>query len=462
MSERPLVAVTLALLAGVFLGEAFSYFPLTITLLTLSLFFLEGYFYRSPKLPFSFFLVGVSAFLFIYLTSRPVSNDDLRWFLDKGPIRIIAEVSEPPRISPRHISFRMEAIEILSNHETQPVKGVFQLNIWRKDVPYRYGDRLDIRIRLRRPRQFQNIGVFQYADYRERIGWRGVANLSDLSRVKKVGEGGNPILKQIFMWRDEIRNRILSSVKMPQAALLMAVVIGEPAYLTDEVRETFTGSGVAHLLAVSGAHLAFVSLFIFGFTRWVILRFPEAILLRISVWKLPSQWAALVTGCAALFYTGLAGAKIGILRALTMILVYLISIWIGRRKDALISLSVAALLMILSQPRAVFELSFQLSFLAVLSIIMFIEWWLETGHTECMIKEPPSIQKQIANRVRPFFLSTIAATLGTAPITLYYFHQFSWSGLIANPILLPLAGWVMVPFGLFSAVLSLFLEEGFA
>ncbi len=464
MVKRPLVTITIALLGGLFFGEVFSYFPVTLSILIFSFLLWETLFKKGRLLSFPLFLIGLLGFILYQATSTSYSREDLRWYLDQGPVRLIAEIDGPLQHRPKAVVLRMKGIAVISEEGFNPVKGKFQLTIYQKEVPFRYGDQLEMTVRLRKPTQFKNPGAFQYADYRERGGWRGSATLPNTEQVRKVGEGGLGVLKLLYGWREEIRIRILKSLKGPPAALLMALVIGETGYLTDSVREAFSESGTAHILAVSGSHLAFVSLLVFGLTRWLILRMPEPILLRISLWKIPSQWAALLTGVAVSIYAFLAGGRIGTLRALMMILLYLFSIWIGRSGDTKSSLSLAALLILIFQPQALFELSFQLSFMAVLSILLMMTWWKD-AFPPALNEEGENIVPGIENRLikagRIIFLSTLGATLGTAPLTLYYFHQFSWVGFLANLIIVPFAGWIMVPFGLISALFSLFIEKGF-
>ena len=467
MGKRPLMSFTLALLGGLFFSEAFFYFPLTLSLSISILLLVELVFFRARLLSFSLFLAGVTGFLAHQLIAVPFSTQDLRHYINQGSIRIIAQVSGPLRHDARHVRLQMKARAIYIGENKRPLQGNFHLNIWEKEIPFEYGDRLEMEIKLGYPKQFQNRGAFQYADYRERTGWSGVANLSNLDRIYKVGEGGNLGLKRIFRWRDEIRRRILKAFKRPTGALLMALVIGETGYLPDKVREDFSASGTAHLLAVSGAHLAFVSLFVFGLVRLLLLRLPETILLRLTIWKIPSQWAALVTAGAAIFYTLLAGAKIGTLRALTMILVYLLSIWMGRSRDAKTALALAALLIIVFEPRSVFEISFQLSFMSVLFILLMMEWQRGRNEADDLTgfndspEENPSFYRRVFSGISLMMYSTIGATIGTLPLTLYYFHQFSWVGLFSNLMVLPLVGWFIVPIGLLSAIAALFFSEGF-
>ncbi len=457
MGRRPLVSVTVALLIGFFSAEFFSYFPLILCLLLSLLLVLEIFLGPDRLLPLPLFAIGVIGFAVYQVLSTPFSPGDLRKHADQGPIRLVAQVAGAPEHFPGKVVFWMKGVTADSPLGMQPVQGAFRLSIYTQEVPFEYGDRLEMEIRLRTPQQFRNPGAFQYADYREREGWSGVAGLTDLTRVKKVGEAGNRFFKQLFRWREELRRQIQGHLGGAPAALLMALIIGESGYLTDEIREVFSASGTTHILSISGSHLALVSFMIYGASRWLFLRLPPSFLLRISLWKIPSQWAALMTAGPVTFYAFLAGGEVATLRSLAMILVYLLSIWMGRRGEIKISLAFAALLIVIVHPQSVFDLSFQLSFLSVLSVALVIEWW-QAAFPPPVEAVPSRFQKYIARPGRLMLLTTLGGTLGSAPLTLYYFHQFSWVGFIANLILIPLAGWVIIPFGLVSAVASLFLE----
>ena len=461
MGRRPLVSVTVALLAGLFSGEIFSYFPLSFFFFLFILLIIESFFWRGRRLSLPLLGVGAAGFAIYQLLTTPFASGDLRKYVDQGPLRLIAQVDGAPGHFPGETVLWMKGVALDSPSGLRPIDGRFRLNLYSPDVPFEYGDRLEMEVRLRTPQQFRNPGAFQYADYREREGWSGVAGVTDLTRVKKVGEGGLPFVKALYRWREKIRGAILTHLDGIPAALLMALIIGETGYLTDEIREVFAASGTTHILSISGSHLALVAFLIFGASRWLILHLPSPVLLRISLWKVPSQWAALVTAGPVIFYAFLAGGEVATLRSLTMILVYLFSIWINRSGDVKISLAFAALLIVLFHPPSIFDVSFQLSFLSVLSIALMIEWW-EAAFPALPSEIPLSrFEKYVAGPGKVMLLSTLGATLGSAPLTLYYFHQFSWVGFIANFIIVPLAGWVIIPFGLVSSVASLFLEEGF-
>lgn len=470
MGNKPLVSVTLVFLSGLLASEVFSFFPLTLTVFVFILLLVEAVFFRSGFFPVSLLVVWTVGFVLHQNTLKPPDTHDLGRYVDQGPVRVIARISEPVQYTKKYASLKMKAVSIgAANASGQmpfhAADGVFRLYISSTSnevIPFEYGDELALVLRLRHPKQYQNPGSFLSADYRERVGWAGVASLSHFDQAKKVGEGGNPILKRVYRWREEIRKKILASVDEPAASILLAMVIGESGNLSDEVREGFASAGIAHLLSVSGSHLVFVSVFVFALCRGLMLRLPEPILLRCTAWKIPSQWAALCTAFAVTFYAFLAGGQIATLRALAMTLVYLLSIWLCRSRDTQISLSLAALLIVLFQPQAIFEISFQLSFTAVLSIVLFVEWWRETKPDTAVtgLSETPQgvFQKYVLDPSRLLLLSSVGAAIGTAPLSLFYFHQFSWVGVAVNLLLVPVAGVLLIPFALCAALVSLFTE----
>ena len=460
MGKRPLIAITVSLITGLALGEIFSYFPLTLTFFLFALLLAERRLKRGALLPLSLLFVAAVGLLVQQRISTPSPAGGLRPYLDQGEIELVAQIDGPPQHLPQQVLLEMKAIEIHAD-SIRPIDGLFRLTIYGPDLPFEYGDRLEMPVRLRTPQQFGTPGAFPYADYREREGWSGVATLSRLDQIKKVGEGGNPALKVLYRWRERIRQRIFASMDQEPAALLLALIIGETGYLTEPIREVFSASGTTHILSISGSHLALVSILIFGLTRWMLLRLPTPILLRLSLWKIPSQWAALMTAGPVAFYAFLAGGEVATLRSLVMIWVYLFSIWINRSGDLKTSLSLAALLIVGFHPQAIFDLSFQLSFLSVLMIALTFSWWQANFPDNIPKKERSRWHAYLIEPGRLMLLSTLGATLGTAPLTLFYFHQFSWIGLLANLLLIPMAGWLIVPLGLLSSLFSLWGGAGF-
>ena len=413
-------------------------------------------------------------FIFPHIHALLIGKDDLSLLVDQGPIKIVARVNQPPLHGPDRITLQMKAESYFTGEHKHPVQGRFRVTMQWPEIPIVYGDLLEMEIKLHSLRQFGNPGVFQSADYLKRQGLSGTAFVSNESQgdyprgIKKIEAGGNRFLKEIYRYRDEIRKKILADISSPTGPILLAMVLGETGYLNDPIRDAFTNSGTNHILSISGSHLAMVSFFVFGCARFLLLRLPASLLLRCSLFKIPSQWAALVTAMAVTLYTLLAGSQVATVRSLVMILAYLLALWIGRSANALRTISLAALLILISQPQAIFDISFQLSFLAILFIVLVSAWWDQryskqeaTILTVAVPKWHPIVEiyNKITQSIGLLFISSFGATLGTAPLTLYYFHQFSWVGLATNFIVIPYTGFVVLPLGFISSLTSPFLRH---
>jgi competence protein ComEC len=170
-----------------------------------------------------------------------------------------------------------------------------------------------------------------------------------------------------------------------------------------------------------------------------------------------------VTLVPVVFYTLLAGAQVATVRSLVMILVYLAAVWFQRADDPLNALAVAALLIVLWDPQAVFSISFQLSYIAVLAMVLLGEKGMlrrENGDGPIRNSEPDSSRLvRLGTKLRAYAGMTVAAGAATLPLTAYYFNQIGWVGFLSNLIVVPLVGMVIVPLGLACSVGAILFES---
>ena len=144
-------------------------------------------------------------------------------------------------------------------------------------------------------------------------------------------------------------------------------MLGEQGNIPEEVKEHFILTGTAHLLAISGDQFGIVAFLSFSLLIWILKR-SEFLLLSISVRK----WAAGLTIPCIILYAFIAGGGISVIRAMIMLITFLLSILFGRERNLLHTLALAAFLILLFSPPSLFDVSFQLSFLAVLSILYVV------------------------------------------------------------------------------------------
>ena len=177
--------------------------------------------------------------------------------------------------------------------------------------------------------------------------------------------------------------------------------------MSDGMKDAFNSTGLAHVLSISGTHFGIFSVLLFGLFRLVIKFLPYSLLQRITLYVTPSQGAAALSLPFMLAYLALSGWSIPAVRSFIMISLFLIGLLIGRKRFWLNSLLFAAFVIVLWNPEALFSLSFQLSFLAVLFIGFSIDYEKDKEHPEVQESKGADEQK-ILPRFFRFFTQGIA------------------------------------------------------
>ncbi|HEU4501628.1 MAG TPA: DNA internalization-related competence protein ComEC/Rec2 [Nitrospira sp.] len=321
---------------------------------------------------------------------------------------------------------------------------------WRApDRPLFEGDRIRLRARLRAPSGSSNPGGFDYAAYLERQGIDAVATVTGVEAIEFLESGGDSphwvVWNQFDRWRASIRRSALESLSQPALGLYLGVIIGERGYLEPEVRDQFMVTGTVHLLSISGSHLGLVAMITFVAVRRGLLLLPASWLLALSRRITPTKVAAVATVVPVTAYACLAGAEVATVRSLLMVLVALMAKWLGYERRMFHALSAAALIIVAHDPQAIYDISFQLSFLSVSAVA----WWLaKTQGAEDHNAPPRSKRALIGQWISDALLMSAVVTVVTIPLVALYFNQFPWLGLLTNLAAVPLMGGILVPMGL--------------
>lgn len=461
--KRPLVPVSLSLIAGIILGEIFNFFPIT-AIVIITLFILIGsILVRYYPIPLSnlLFFIMITGMVYYQYSSNRIPMDDISHLNDRGVFTITGEVFAPARHYEDRAQIIINAKEVEDESGIRQVSGYLRVTIYGKDPAIQYGDVIRADVKPRRPNSFKNPGSFDYERYLSRRGIRSVANIRSQD-IKKIGEGGWRILRYIYSIRNEVRVRAKGSLDKYLYPIFMAMIIGETGYLTNEIRDDFMYSGTTHILSISGSHLALVTFFIFNLVRIALLYLPSRLLLRMGEYIIPSKAAAAATMMPLIFYTLITGSEVATVRSLVMAMIYLIAVLIEREDDILNALAFAAMAILIWDPNALWDISFQLSFVSVLYIGLILKHWSEWRGGSDKGHEEPSLWKKIGSSLLLYLMISAGAMIGTAPLVIYYFHQFSWVGILANLIVVPLVGILVLPLGLVSSFFTyLFGSSGF-
>jgi competence protein ComEC len=278
--------------------------------------------------------------------------------------------------------------------------------------------------------------------------------LNEESAWVKIGKGSKySPLYTIERMRNHIRNFLAKETHPLSSGIFKALVLGEQGDIPEEITEQFTVAGIAHLLAISGDHLGIVALLSFSLFLWILKR-SELLLLSLSVKK----WAAGMTIPFILLYTFIAGGGISVIRATIMVITFFLSILFSRERNLLHTLALAAFLILLFSPPSLFDVSFQLSFLAVLSILYLVprlfRWQKEE---EILPPKETSWKQRLWAYLKISLGVTAVAILGTAPFVALHFNRISLIGFLTNLFFVPWVGFIIVPLSIVASLLSFFV-----
>ena len=277
-------------------------------------------------------------------------------------------------------------------------------------------------------------------DYRAHLARRGIHFSIDVESVKdwrlakaRAASLRRPTPDRFRDWAKTILARGLPE-EDPVVRLLWAISLGWKAALTDEVAEPFMRSGAIHLFAVSGLHVAMISGIIVSLLR------------ALSV---PRAWCGIVAIPTLWFFCSVTGFHSSAVRATIMMSIVIAGWSLERPVDVMNSLAGAAFIILAWEPRQLFHAGFQLSFIVVFGIALmtprFEAWresWLQADPL-LPSKLQPRWRQRLETPTRWISLglgASLAAWLSSAPLIATYFHLFTPVSLLANLLIVPLAG----------------------
>lgn len=238
-----------------------------------------------------------------------------------------------------------------------------------------------------------------------------------------------------FNIRDRLARGVTSGLGQDEAALMQAMTLGIRDDLGD-LRDIFSASGLAHILALSGLHVGILVIALgIALSPLQLLRYPILILLIVG-------------------FVFLVGPTPSVMRASAMAVAALLSLWLGSgRIDPWASLALSAILVLLWQPSWLFDLSFQLSYLAVIGLLVFTEPLSQL----LLGKQYHSLANWHWKKLLVIsMIVSIAAQLTTLPLVASSFGSLPILSPITNVFAIPLAS-IMVPLGFLAGVLGLFI-----
>lgn len=306
------------------------------------------------------------------------------------------------------------------------------LNLTKKDssTKPKIGHRLEVVGTVFKNKNPLNPGVFDYSRYLE--------NQEIYAQVYTKKISITNYEPSIWAYFSNFREKILfhleqSAIAKEELNVLNALILGQQQDISPEILKDYQYAGAVHVLSVSGLHVGFIMLFV-GFLLKPIGNsrkgsFLKLIIIILSLWSF-----AILTGLSP-----------SIVRAATMFSFMSVGIHLRRTVNIYHTLLVSMLLILLCKPSFLFDVGFQLSYLA----LFFILWLQPILST---IWEP---KHRISKYFWDILTVSFAAQIGALPLSIYYFHQFPGLFFVTNLLILPLLGVIMA-IGIFAILIAIF------
>jgi len=458
-----LAVLSCALLLGIFLGSSVAYFPASIAGLVVlvlgGVLWLSSVGRCSPGfgcLVFGVLLAGLASAAVAQLKAEPPA-----WIRTVGAqkVDVIGVVAEPVRFGHDRAVVIVSVQRLALPDRTVPVGGRIRLTVRGSVPPLVVGDVIEFTTRLHPPRGLWNPAGYDYGAHLRRAGVHAVGSLAlhqEGAGLRILAHGSSSLLAAVDQWRARIRDAALQTLEDPIAGIYLALVTGESGYLSQDIRDAFMASGTTHILSISGSHLGLIGVVVFWAVRRGVLALPARWVLRLSRGATATRVAAAATIPPVTAYALLGGAEVATVRSLIMTLVALAAVLVGRSHSIGYGLALALVGIVAWDPLAPFDISFQLSFLSVLVIIMLMKnrRLRDEETTLDAFRERRTWEVLKAGTVDVLLVSLVV-TLASAPLVATYFNQVAWVGGLSNLLVVPLVGFLVLPVGLLVCLVTL-------
>lgn len=392
----------LSFLGGVFLSSFFSFIQVSLLFISLVSILLISVLWKYKKVVFLGFCF---LFLLLGIVRHQTFKDKILTLPLEKEISFVGVIVSEPDVRQNNTKLTLGKID--------DTKEKILITIF-KYPEYQYGDKLKVKGSLSLPITFED---FNYPDY---LAKDGIYYLSYNPKIELLEKGkGNIILSNIFKVKNKFREVITNNLSISRASILGAVILGDKRQLTEELKNKLNLAGVRHLTAISGMHVAILTSILMSF------------LIGLGLWPKQAFWITLIIISLFIILTGLQTSAIraGIMGGFLLLTKYL-----GRQGFSIRTVLFAAVIMLFLNPLLlVSDLGFQLSFLAVMGIILFtpiLEYYF----------------RKISNKfqLRNVISMTLGAQIFTLPILIFNFGQISIVAPLANVLIVPLLPFIMI------------------
>ncbi|HEV8080638.1 MAG TPA: ComEC/Rec2 family competence protein [Chitinophagaceae bacterium] len=433
--HAPFLRLLMPVIAGILL-QWYIQFELQQILLAAICFFVAFIAFQLLPLALRFKLQALQGFVIIlilmvlglFITYQKDIRNNQAWFgnVYHDSDYIIATINEP--LIEKNKSYKAESLveNVLHNDSINSTKGKIIIYFEKDSVnttALKYGDKILISKKLQQIKNSGNPGAFDYQRY---LTFRQIFHNLFLKKVDWImldEKNINPFKQFLFTARQNVLNILQKNMQGhdDQLAIAEALLIGYTQDLDKDLVQAYSNTGVVHIIAISGMHLGLIYVMLV----WLFNKIP--FVKRSKIVKV-----TLILSCLWLF-TLLTGGSASILRAAVMFSCIVIGKNFSRRASIYNALAASAFILLCYNPYFLWDVGFQLSYLAVVGIVIF----------QKPIYHLLYIKNNWLNKIWQLVTVTLAAQILTFPVCLYYFHQFPTLFLFTNILLVPLSSLIL-------------------
>jgi competence protein ComEC len=370
------------------------------------------------------------------------SVDDIAEYVHiNRPVIVEGTVVELPRKSAQSIRFILNVQTIVIDTQTRNVTGDLYVSLLNSAVgesvkaKLNYGVRLRLKGEMSTIQTARNPGEFDLKYYLSLINIyaRFFPDKIEDSSIVGVEQG---TFSSLFVYpvRKAVTDKLDVLIGGEEAKFLKGLIVGERSEISTEVKTAFINSGVMHILAVSGLHVAIIVLILLSVLRLI---------------RLPEKLSLIITCLALVYYNYLTGNTPSVSRSVIMAIVFLIGKLIEQKTDIYNTLAVSAVILLLIDSKQLLLPGFQLSYMAVLSIVYL---YPKIIYLKKYLPEK-IVSNKLVNMLALSLGVSLAAGIGTLPFTSLYFGKISIISFAANLVIVPLSNLILI-IGMISVAFS--------
>ena len=413
----PLVGLCIAFCLGT-ITAAYIKIPFLVLCLATFLFLICSIIFIRKSIKFSIFLLCAIFSLGATLlrNSQILPNCHIAKLIPykAESVSLVGVIDNDPIYQDRNVSFILKTEKVGIGDFWQKACGKILVRVFKKEA-FSYGDRLFLRGNLYRPFSFSK--GFDYRNYLKHQNIYLILSLGkDSGMVKQLEKNvGNPILSFSFKIKHRLKEVIVKNLSSFSAGILNALILGDRQDLSKYLLDILMKLGTIHIIAISGFNVGIVAFII---------------LLVLKIIKIHRKPRYILTMLLLIIYCILTGASPPVVRATVMAVIFFCAYFFEREANIYNSLSLATLIILGVNPWQLFEISFQLSFLSVVSIV-----WL-SPKIKSIFPEKLNKIPWLRFLILTFSVSS-AAWIGLLPLIAFYFKTFTTITVLANMIIVP-------------------------